>query len=160
MFSSSLTKQTWFWRRQLCRNSVHAVKDWLVTILTSQRSQQQRRHQDSVAFSRYLKLVFCFFRYLFLIFKNLQKFIFSKSKHFAKSFEPVGKEPRLVLYSQTKGVKRGYIYRLFHTKDLEDYKDNVHLQSLSGIQQCLWHVTLTAFSALGLASVSYKFLFS
>ena len=113
MFSSSLTKQTWFWRRQLCRNSVHAVKDWLVTILTSQRSQQQRRHQDSVAFSRYLKLVFCFFRYLFLIFKNLQKFIFSKSKHFAKSFELVGKEPRLVLYSQTKGVKRGYILYIY-----------------------------------------------
>ena len=44
---------------------------------------------------------------------------------------------QILLYSQTKGVKRGYTHSLFHTKDLEDNKDNVHLQSLSGVQQCL-----------------------
>ena len=43
----------------------------------------------------------------------------------------------LMLYSQTKGVKRGSIYSLFHNKYLEDNKDNVHMQSLSGDQQCL-----------------------
>ena len=46
-------------------------------------------------------------------------------------------EPNLVLYSQTKGVKRGSIYSLFHNKYLEDNKDNVHVQSLSRVQQCL-----------------------
>ena len=49
----------------------------------------------------------------------------------------------------------GGIHSLFHTKYLQDKKDNVHVQSLSGFQQCLWHFTLTVFSILGLASVSY-----
>ena len=51
----------------------------------------------------------------------------------------------------------GGIYSLFHTNNLEDNKDNVHVQSLSGAQQCLWHFTLTVSSALRLASVSYQF---
>ena len=41
-----------------------------------------------------------------------------------------------MLYSQTKGVERGSIYSLFHTKYLGDNKDNVHMQSLSEDQQC------------------------
>ena len=59
-----------------------------------------------------------------------------------------------VVFTQQKESSGG-IYNLFHTKYLEDNNDNVHVQSLSEVQQCLWHFTLTVFSALGLASVSY-----
>ena len=59
------------------------------------------------------------------------------SDHFSR-FVPLNWQYYCCIHKQKES--RGGIYSLFHTKYLQDNKDNVHVQSLSGVQQCLWQL--------------------